>query len=57
MMRFGGSFVSKLGAAMRAADPHNFNRLIETFPEYIDTYGPNSCFYKAVKLEQENEFI
>jgi hypothetical protein len=57
MMQFGGSFVSKLGATMRSADPHNFNRLIEAFPECINLYGPNSCFYKSVKLEQENEYI
>lgn len=38
MVEYGGSFVSKLGAAALAADPTNLRKIREAFPEYWANY-------------------
>lgn len=38
MQRYGGNFVSNLAQTMIAADPDNFQRLCNAFPEIIDKY-------------------
>lgn len=38
MVEYGGSFVSKLGAAALAADPTNLRTIREAFPEYWANY-------------------
>ena len=38
MLRFGGSFVKALGECFLRADPINFAKLQNTFPEYWDEY-------------------
>ena len=44
MESYGGGFVVALANAMRKADSFNKNKLILTFPEYVEEYGPNSKF-------------
>jgi len=39
MIRFGGSFVSRLGECFRAADAVNQARLKTAFPDYWATYA------------------
>ena len=39
MAEYGGSFVSKLGAAARAADPSNMKKLRDAFPDYWSNYA------------------
>lgn len=39
MRRYGGNFVSKLAEAMVAADPANFEKLVEAFPEIVKKYS------------------
>ena len=34
MVEYGGSFVAKLGSAALAADPINFKRIKDAFPDY-----------------------
>ena len=38
MVEYGGSFVSKLGAAALAADPSNMKKLRDAFPDYWANY-------------------
>lgn len=38
MVEYGGSFVSKLGAAALAADPTNLKIIREAFPDYWANY-------------------
>ena len=38
MQRYGGNFVSNLAQTMIAADPDNFQRLCNAFPEIVDKY-------------------
>ena len=38
MIRKGGGFVHRLGDLAGAGDPDNQKRLIDTFPEYWNTY-------------------
>ena len=38
MVEYGGSFVSKLGAAALAADPANLKKIRDAFPEYWANY-------------------
>jgi len=38
MERYGGNFISRLASAMIAADPENFQRLCNAFPEVVDKY-------------------
>ena len=39
MVEYGGSFVSKLGAAALAADSMNMKKLREAFPDYWANYA------------------
>lgn len=39
MRRFGGNFVGRLADAMSAADPTNFVRICNAFPEIVDKYS------------------
>jgi hypothetical protein len=38
MVEYGGSFVSKLGAAAFAADPSNLKKIRDAFPDYWANY-------------------
>ena len=38
MEKYGGAFVKALAEAFRRADPHNFRRLKEAFPELWERY-------------------
>ena len=38
MQRFGGSFIKALGVAASKADPDNYKKLEEAFPEYWAAY-------------------
>jgi len=40
----GGRFVSSLSIALRYADPSNRQRILSTFPEIVEKYGPNTIF-------------
>lgn len=42
MRKNGGNFVSKLAEAMVAADPVNFSRLCDAFPEIVAKYDEES---------------
>lgn len=39
MRRYGGNFVSRLSDAMAAADPVNFERICNAFPDIIEKYA------------------
>lgn len=39
MVEYGGSFVSKLGAAALTADPSNLKKLRDAFPDYWANYA------------------
>ena len=38
MIEYGGSFISKLGAAALAADPSNLKQIRDAFPDYWANY-------------------
>lgn len=38
MRRYGGNFISKLADAMVAADPENYRKLLEAFPDIVEKY-------------------
>lgn len=38
METYGGNFVQKLAQAFKAADPTNFQKLKDAFPEYWEKY-------------------
>lgn len=38
MQRYGGKFVNALALTMIAADPENFQRLCNAFPEVVEKY-------------------
>lgn len=38
MRRYGGNFISKLADAMVAADPENYGKLLEAFPDVVEKY-------------------
>lgn len=38
METYGGNFVKKLAQAFKAADPTNFQKLKDAFPEYWEKY-------------------
>jgi len=44
MEKYGGSFVVALANAFKYADPDNRRKLLSTFPNYVNEYGPNSKF-------------
>lgn len=39
MRRYGGNFVSRLAEAMIAADPVNFSKLVNAFPEIVEKFS------------------
>jgi hypothetical protein len=55
-MQAGGNFVSKLGAAMIAADPVNFSRLCDAFPEIVGKFsGDSQVTYSWIDCRRLNE--
>lgn len=46
MLKYGGNFMQRLAMAMRSADPDNFRRILEAFPEVLLEYGPETRFYE-----------
>ena len=46
MIKYGGNFMQNLAVAMRSADPDNYLRLLEAFPEVLLVYGPGTRFYE-----------
>ena len=46
---YGGSFYQALAQAGMKADPTNKNRIIEAFPELLDTYGVSSKFHQTLR--------
>lgn len=55
MKKYGGDFVSRLGDAMLYADGHNLQRLIDTFPDYMESYGPASNFQRYINSTHGRE--
>ncbi len=49
MERFGGTFCTKLAAAMRYADPSNRQKILNAFPEIVEKYGPTGPFQRSMK--------
>lgn len=49
MERFGGTFCTKLAAAMRYADPNNRQKILNAFPEIVEKYGPTGPFQRSMK--------
>ena len=47
--QYGGSFYQALAQAGMKADPINKNRIIEAFPELLDTYGVSSKFHQTLR--------
>lgn len=39
MRRYGGPFVKALAECFILADKDNFQRLLDAFPEYVETYS------------------
>lgn len=39
MRQFGGNFVARLADAMAAADPQNYQRICDAFPEIVQKYS------------------
>ena len=46
MIKYGGNFIQNLAVAMRSADPDNYRRILEAFPEVLLVYGPGTRFYE-----------
>ena len=44
MEKYGGAFVQALANAFKYADSTNREKLLNTFPDYVNEYGPNSPF-------------
>ena len=44
--KYGGGFMQLLARAAIVADPDNKAKILKTWPEIINTYGPNSALYK-----------
>ena len=47
---YGGNFVKKLAQAFKAADPSNFQKLKDAFPEYWEKY-------KAFEVNEEPLYL
>lgn len=47
MIRYGGGFCEKLAQTIRVADGVNKQKLIDAFPEIVESYGPGSRFARA----------
>lgn len=46
----GGSFMRALGTAGLAADPENVGKILRTWPQIEQVYGPESKLYKREKF-------
>jgi hypothetical protein len=61
MVEYGGSFVSKLGAAALTADPSNLKKLRDAFPDYWANYARMSQqlfeVEKQASVQQTNNNI
>lgn len=44
--KHGGSFITHLARAGTSADPINRAKLLKTWPELYQTYGPGTALYK-----------
>lgn len=53
MSRFGGSWMQNAAKLLRISDPIRRQRLLDTFPEILDNYGPGSIFYKDAAPESD----
>ena len=49
MKSHGGSFVSAIAEALRFADPSNREKLLTTFPDLVEKYGPTSKFTRTLQ--------
>ena len=47
--QYGGSFYQALAQAGMKADPTNKTRIIQAFPELLDTYGVSSKFHQTLR--------
>jgi 2-oxo-4-hydroxy-4-carboxy--5-ureidoimidazoline (OHCU) decarboxylase len=45
----GGSFVSSIAQALRFADPTNREKLLTTFPDLVEKYGPTTKFTRKLQ--------
>jgi hypothetical protein len=46
----GGSFMRALATAGLSADPENVGKILRTWPQIEQVYGPGSKFYKREKF-------
>lgn len=44
MQTYGGGFVSGLASLYRKSDPSNKHKILTTWPELFEEYGPNGIF-------------
>lgn len=51
MVEYGGSFVSKLGAAALVADPSNLKKIRDAFPEYWANYAKMAAQISEVEKQ------
>lgn len=51
MVEYGGSFVSKLGAAALAADPANLKKIRDAFPDYWANYAKMAAQISEVEKQ------
>ena len=49
MDTYGGSFASSIAQALRFADPTNREKLLTTFPDLVEKYGPTSKFTRKLQ--------
>ena len=47
MIRYGGGFCKKLAETIRVADGVNKQKLVNAFPEIVESYGPGSKFARV----------
>ena len=55
MQRFGGNFAHYLALTIRYADSDNKQKLLSTFPEIIERYGPQTYFYASIILDNDGK--
>jgi hypothetical protein len=53
MIQYGGSFVSRLGNALAAADSNDTRRIEKAFPEYWDNYRQMAIDADLIDDEKE----
>ena len=61
MVEYGGSFISKLGAAALAADPVNLKKIRDAFPDYWANYLNMAIqlfeVEKQASVQHNNQYI